>query len=79
MNQRPHPNVYLEFGFTTDWNKPVAGRTDLHVENSRTGSCRCAAWMHYIGRVAVVIMFAVDGERREGLKPVGTLSMEATN
>jgi hypothetical protein len=34
----------------------------------RDGRCAYAAWIHHIGNLWVRVMFAADGEKRQGLE-----------
>jgi len=67
--ERPHPNVYLKFGrnFSLHDN-PIVGMSDVGaVFDNSDGSCVFASWFYEVDRLAVNVMYAVDGQRREGL------------
>ena len=69
LKGKPHPDIYLEFGYMhCSRSMPLAGRTDLHGEKRVDGKCICAAWMYYLDQAAVVVMFAALGEHREGMR-----------
>ena len=68
-NNKPHPHIYLKFGRGPRIGQQMAaGGSDIRTEiKVRDGSCAFAAWFYYIGDVAVNVMFAADGEDRQGL------------
>lgn len=68
LNDRSHPNVYIAFGpAPKDVNKAIASASKLEVF-TLDGRCTYAVWIHHVGDLWVRVMFAVDSERREGLK-----------
>lgn len=67
MTAKSHPNVYLKFGLgTTLPDQPVAGMSDIEILK-KDGSCAYGAWFYYVDRIAVMVIYAADGEAREGL------------
>ena len=67
MHGRPHPNIYLSFGHMR-LPMTTAGGSDLHMETLGDGTVAAAAWLYNVGDLAVRVMYAIDGESREGLK-----------
>lgn len=67
LNNRPHPNVYAAFGPAPEGTENViAGASDLAV-NVINGRCTYAVWIHHVDNLWVRIMFAAEGEKRQGL------------
>jgi hypothetical protein len=67
---KAHPNVYLKFGLLNGYaGKPVAGASDLWIAPLKAdGLTPYATWIYEPGSgVAVMVMYAQSGERREGL------------
>lgn len=68
LDARPHPNLYLAFGPTIKQPcEPVlAGGSDVHV--AMLGKqCAFATWFYEVGSLSVNVMYALDGEKRQGL------------
>jgi len=69
LKEKAHPHVYLKFGraFTLD-GKVMIGMSDLETATKTIdGSCVFATWFYSVHDLAVNVMFAADGEHREGL------------
>lgn len=62
---RANPNIYLSFGWM---HNPVemAGASNVEVA-LLAGKCAFATRFHNIGNLAVNLMYAIPGERRDGL------------
>jgi len=70
MSDRIHPNVYAAFGpapRSSSEDRVIASGSDLHTAVLPDGRCAFATWIHHVGRVWVQIIFALDGEHRQGL------------
>lgn len=69
LNDRLHPNVYLAFGPSAndDDRRVIAGGSDVEIE-SLQGRAAFAAWIHHVGPLCVEVIFAADGEKRQGLE-----------
>jgi hypothetical protein len=68
-NGKAHPNVYLKFGYgPTLQNQKIVGASDVNTVNDANGRCVFATWLYQVDRLAVMVMFAADGQKREGLK-----------
>ena len=68
LRNRPHPNIHVAFGpAPNDIGNMIAGAGDLEVA-SLEGRCAFACWVHHVGNLWVRIMFAADGEKRQGLE-----------
>ena len=65
LQNRAHPNVYLKFGCGIDEN--VAAVSDIWAVSLESGDIIYATWIYQVGRIWVSLMFARDGEEREGL------------
>jgi hypothetical protein len=65
LQERAHPHVYLKFGCGIDEN--VAGVSDMWTLSLESGEIVYATWIYQVGRIWVTLMFAKDGEEREGL------------
>ena len=61
-NERPHPEVYLQFGRGNG----TVGRSNLECIKTEDGHI-LALWLYRIGPVTVNVMFAQDGGGWEGL------------
>ncbi|WP_376957977.1 hypothetical protein ABNQ39_13055 [Azospirillum sp. A26] len=64
-----HPKIFLRFGcgamFTS---QPVTGMSDMWLAlTSHDNQVRFATWLYHVGDISVNVMFAVPGERRQGL------------
>lgn len=66
MNSKPHPFVYLRFGLFQP-ERTMVGMTDLATDQFPDGSCAFASWFYFVDWLGVNVMFAVEGEKREGL------------
>jgi hypothetical protein len=59
-----HPNIYIKFGYTPS----MVGMSEMRLAvNATTKKAAFATWFYYVEKLAVNIMYAVDGERRDGL------------
>jgi hypothetical protein len=69
LNEKAHPSVYLKFGCGRMFGgRPMTGMSDLWLAPSLPGvSSRFATWFYDLGAVSINVMFAVDGEKRQGL------------
>jgi hypothetical protein len=67
--EKQHPNVYLKFGCNFSLrNNPIVGMSDVGgILDNSDGSCVFASWFYEVDRLAVNVMFAADGQKREGL------------
>jgi len=61
MREKAHPNVYLKFGVSPT---PITGMSDVWTTPT---DCTFATWFYKVGNLAVNVMFAIDGEKRNGL------------
>jgi len=70
LNEKACPHVYLKFGRGPSLkNNAMAGMSDIEaVLRASDGSCAFATWFYYVEGLAVNVIFAADGEEREGLK-----------
>jgi hypothetical protein len=60
-----NPYIYLRFGVYED---EMVGMSDLKAATlTSDNSCAFATWFYCVGRLAVNVMYAIKGERREGL------------
>ena len=66
LGGRPHPNLFLVFGTAANCPQPFAGGSNICMA-SVGGECVFASWFHHVGRLLVNVMFAIEGERRDGL------------
>lgn len=70
LNDRIHPNVYAAFGPAPRGgieDKVIASGSDLQTAALPDGRCAYAVWIHHVGRLWVRVMYALDGEDRQGL------------
>jgi hypothetical protein len=70
LNDRIHPNVYAAFGPAPRGeveDKVIASGSDLEMVVLDNGRCAYGAWIHHVGRLWVRVMYAMDGEQRQGL------------
>lgn len=70
LKDRTHPNVYAAFGPAPRGDiedKVIASASDLHTAMLPDGRCAFATWIHHVDRLWVRIMYAIDGEHRQGL------------
>lgn len=69
LNEKACPYVYLKFGRDRSLNdNAMAGMSDIEAEmRNSDGSCAFATWLYCLEGLAVNVMFAADGEKREGL------------
>jgi hypothetical protein len=68
LRDRLHPNVYLAIGPQPpdDENIAIASGSDVEVA-ILNGRAAFATWIYHVGNLWVQIMFAIDGEHRQGL------------
>jgi len=65
LNDAPHPNVYLKFGVDK---KGMTGSSDAWLSVPPAGgSSSFATWFYWVDKLAINVMFAKDGENRQGL------------
>lgn len=67
LEGRPHPNLYIRFGRSPDMPVVVAGGSDVHADLI-DGNVVGASWLYQVGGLTVNVMYAADGEQRQGLK-----------
>jgi hypothetical protein len=70
INQgRAHPNVYLKFGVGLSFgNGEFTGMSDMHADIRKDdGKCAFATSLYGVQGLGVQVMFAAQGEKREGL------------
>ncbi len=70
LSGKAHPNVYLKFGLLDGLDgRVVAGASNLEVDYyAADGRLAFAAWLYEPGSgIAVMVMYAADGEQRQGL------------
>jgi hypothetical protein len=66
LEGRPHANLYLAFGHLRDVPVLVAGGSDVHADLV-DGQVAVASWLYQVGDLCVNVMYAADGEHRQGL------------
>ncbi len=66
---KAHPNVYLKFGIPPMFgSQPLVGAQNADAWLDRlSGKVQFLSWIHSPGNVAVNVMYAVEGEKRDGL------------
>jgi hypothetical protein len=64
LQQRPHSNVYLAFGPAL--NPQTVGGSDVDVAMLKD-KCAFATWFYEVDNLSVNIMYAIAGEKRNGL------------
>lgn len=65
LRRKPSPYIYLKFCISDD---RVIGMSDLQVKKfPRDDSCAFAVWFYCLGTLAVQVMYAVKGEKPDGL------------
>lgn len=69
INKKAHPCVFLKFGCGRMFaGKPMTGMSDMWLAPAAPGrSSTFATWFYNIEGVGINVMFAVDGEKRQGL------------
>ena len=69
LNGRANPHVYLKFGVgRTFAGQPMTGMSDMWLAPAPVGrSSSFATWFYDIDGVGINVMFAADGEKRQGL------------
>ena len=66
IDANPHPLVHLRFGlFRTE--QQIVGMSDIEIAQFPDGSCAFATWFYEVDRLGVNVLFAAEGEKREGL------------
>jgi hypothetical protein len=68
LDGRPHPNLYLALGPTpkAPGEPVIAGGSDVQV--AMLGKqCAFATWFYEVGNLSVNVMYAIDGEKGQGL------------
>ena len=64
---KAHANVYLAFGPTPHGGpEKMAGGSDVHVA-MLNDKCAFATWFYEVGNLSANIIYAIPGERRQGL------------
>jgi hypothetical protein len=58
------PYIYLKFGIYKAAMAPGMSDVDTLASDN---SCAFATWFYQLGRVAVNVMYAIQGQRRQGL------------
>lgn len=67
LQERAHPNVHLSLWALLDHGAhKFAGQTPIETARLH-GRVAFATWVHYVGHIAVNVMYAEPGERRHGL------------
>jgi hypothetical protein len=66
LEGRCHPNLYLKFGRPSDDPRISVGRSDVWAWPTQ-GPIAFATWFYSLPHVWVNVMFAVPGQRRDGL------------
>jgi hypothetical protein len=68
MSGKAHPNVFLKFGFGAKFaGEPHIGMSEIELASRPDGSVAFACWFHGLAELAVLVMYAVHEERRNGL------------
>jgi hypothetical protein len=67
LDEGVHPNLLIAFGPSFEFPVEHIGASDMETAMF-AGKCVFATWFHYIGRLAVNIVYAADGESREGMR-----------
>jgi hypothetical protein len=62
----PHANLYLAFGRMADLPVPVVGGSNVEVA-VLDGKTAFASWIYQVGHLFVDVVYATEGEHREGL------------
>ena len=66
LRAESNPYIYLKFGTSKDGG--LIGMTDMHADTlASDNSCAFAVWCYSLGTLAVHVMYAIKGERRDGL------------
>jgi len=59
------PYIYLKFGL---YRTAMTGMSDLNAATlAGDDSCEFATWFYHVGKLAVNVMYAIQGEHRQGL------------
>lgn len=66
LEGRPHPNLFLAFGHLPNMPVMVAGGSDIQAD-LLNGQVAFASWLYQVGDLCVNVLYAVLGERRQGL------------
>ena len=70
LQEKANPYLYLKFGraIRVGNNARRVGTSNVVADiKNADGSCAFATWFYYVGNLAVQVMYAVDGEERQGL------------
>jgi hypothetical protein len=69
LQGKAHPNIYLRFGCAPMFaGQPMTGISDMWITpTTEAAPCTFATWFYYVDGVAINVMYAVDGEKRQGL------------
>lgn len=63
LNQKPHKNIYLLFGFFDGENADRAGvgGSDVHAQiDQKTGASVSVTWLYHVGRFYVAVIYAPE-------------------
>jgi hypothetical protein len=65
----PHPNMFLSFGATPkdDELPDMVATTDMQMAKLPDGRCMFAVWGYVVDGLTVHVMYAIPGEKRDGL------------
>ena len=67
LNGKAHDHVYIAFGPTPPGGpEKMAGGSDVRVA-MLGGKCAFATWFYEVGNLSVNLIYALPGERRQGL------------
>lgn len=67
-SRKAHPHVYLRFGVGPMLaGERVTGMSDMPLAMLPDGSCAFATWIYNIAGLSVNVMYAIPGEKRDGL------------
>ena len=69
LEGKPHPQMFLRFGrIPLQIGKKRVASSDITAAiRNDNGKCAFASWFYHIDQIAINLMFAEAGERREGL------------
>ena len=66
LDGKAHPNVYLGFGIMPSLPVTVAGHSNVEAL-LLDGKVAYATWLYQLGKFCVEVIYAQDGEKRQGL------------
>ncbi|MFM9862280.1 MAG: hypothetical protein ACKVRO_01625 [Micropepsaceae bacterium] len=69
LSRKAHPNVYIKIGRAPTLDGlPMTGTSDAWLAMRKDDQvCRFATWFYYIEELGVNVMYAIPGEKRDGL------------